>query len=138
MAHRLPRIEQALQQALAEVIQQRLRDPRLPMMLTITSVRVTPDLAEARVSFSQIPDTEADIEASLEILEGARGYLRSEAARLVKLRIMPQLVFFYDNSGRHSQRVNELLNQWKDESARNAPPPAEADEAPQDDKAASP
>lgn len=106
------------------------------MMLTITRVSVTPDLAEARVSFSQIPDGEADIEASLEILEGARGYLRSEVARLVKLRVMPQLVFFYDNSGRHSQRVNELLNQWKEESARNAPAPVGDAEAPEDSEGA--
>lgn len=128
MSHRLPRIEQALQQALAELIQHKLRDPRLPVMLTITRVSVTKDLSQCRVSFSQIPDGPEDVEASLDALMAARGLLRTEAARMVKLRVMPQLEFFYDDSGRKSQRVNELLNQWKQESANlaaEAPAPDE-------------
>lgn len=128
MSHRLPRIEQAIQQALAEIIQQRLRDPRLPMMLTITRVGVTKDLAQCRVSFSQLPDDQQAIDDSLEALEAARGFLRNELARSVKLRAMPALEFFYDDSGRKSQRVNELLNQWKEETKKNAPPTTDGED----------
>ncbi len=116
MQHRQGRVEETIRTALAEIIQRQLRDPRLPMIFNITTVRVTRDLQEAKVYFTQLPDSEADIDETLDLLEHAKGFLRSEMGKHLRLRYTPILRFYYDESLVNARRIDELL------ASANVPP----------------
>jgi ribosome-binding factor A len=122
MSHRLPRIEENIREVLAEIIHNRIRDPRLPVIFTVTGVKASPDLADARVFFSQIPDDPDAIYDTLDLLTGAAGYLRSELAREVSLRRTPALVFEYDGTVKRANRIEQLL-------AENRPRPVDPQES---------
>ena len=75
--------------------------------VTVTEVRVTNDLSFATVYYI-VPEYLKDkIPASL---ERAKGYLRSELARRVKARKMPELIFKYDEALEYGNHINEIIN----------------------------
>ena len=82
-------VESQLQRALTAAIAG-LRDPRVPLIVTVERVSVTPDYATARVYLSAI----GELGPLLAALEGARGRLQGEVARSVKLRRTPALAFY--------------------------------------------
>jgi len=97
------------------------RDPRLAEV-TITEVRVTPDLLLARIYFSVLGEAEAEREA-LAALERAGGFLRSQLAERLSLRFVPELTFLLDKSAEYGRRIEELLDQIAAE-----PPPEDGPE----------
>lgn len=118
--HRIPRVEEQIREILAEVVTRDLKDPRIPMLLTIREVRVTRDLSEAKIYFSQLPDDEESVEATLDALEGAAGFLRTQVAHRVTFKTTPQLRFFYDDTEQRAQRIEQIL------AESDIPPAADA------------
>lgn len=106
---RLQRINEQVKKELSEMLQFEVKDPRVGFV-TITGVSVTPDLQQATVHISVMGTPEEKEEALLG-LEKAKGFLRSQLGRRVKLRHTPELVFKLDQSLEYSGRINELLNQ---------------------------
>ncbi len=127
MAHRLQRIEENIRSILAEIIQQRVRDPRMPVIFTITGVKTSPDLGDAHIYFSQMPDDEESIEQTLDALESASGFLRTALSRELDLRRTPALMFHFDKTEQRANRIEKLL-------AENRPPPLEPEEVPPDER----
>jgi len=106
ISHRAERLADELRAALS-VIVSGMADPRIGFV-TVTGVRLSPDLRHARVMVSVLGD-EAQQRASLKRLEAARQYLRHELAQEVALRFTPELSFELDLGVEYSQRVDELL-----------------------------
>ena len=85
-------------------------DPRVGM-LSVTDVEISRDLAYAKVFVSFVGErSQKDIDAALEALNGASGYLRKLLAGSIKLRITPKLQFSYDESGRRGQHLSALID----------------------------
>jgi ribosome-binding factor A len=103
------RVAELVHRELSLLLMHQVRDPRLAGV-TITEVRVTPDLMLARVYFTVLGDTGQDQEA-LAALERANGYLRTQLAGQVRLRSVPELIFELDTSAAYGQRIEELLAQ---------------------------
>jgi len=91
------------------LLMREVRDPRLAD-ITITEVRVTPDLLIARIYYTVLGDAEQEKEAAI-ALESALGYLRTQLAGRVRLRLAPELVFELDQSAAYGRRIDELLGQ---------------------------
>lgn len=108
-SRRQRRVAQQIHRELGQLLMREVRDPRLAEV-TITEVRVTPDLLLARIYFSVLGDAEADREA-LTALERAGGYLRTQLAERLRLRFVPELVFQLDKSAEYGRRIEELLDQ---------------------------
>ncbi len=108
-SHRTERVEEAIREALTLVIQQEVQDPRLPGIFTLSKVRVTPDFTDAKVYFTQVPETDEDIDDTLDMLERASGFLRKRLAQEVNLRTTPRLQFYHDEQTRQAERIEELL-----------------------------
>lgn len=125
MTHRLQRIEESIRTILAEVIQNKLRDPRMPVIFSITGVKTAPDLSDARVYFSQMPDDEDAIDQTLDALESAAGFLRTSLSRELNLRRTPTLTFEYDATEARASRIEQLL-------AENLPPASDDSEGKDD------
>jgi ribosome-binding factor A len=79
-------------------------------MITITKVRVSPDLSLARVYISIFPSENA--KAQLEHMQTYIRSIRNELGKRIKnqVRIVPELAFFIDDSQDYVEHINELLN----------------------------
>ncbi|ARG96409.1 30S ribosome-binding factor RbfA [Legionella micdadei] len=104
---RIDRVAEMMQRKLSQIIQQEIKDPRLPAFITISSVKVTADLGHAKVYFTAL---NADKEKTASILNSAASYLRTALARSVKLRTVPQLHFVYDESIEYGRRLSRLID----------------------------
>jgi ribosome-binding factor A len=117
------RVGEEMRHALARIFEHGLHDPALAeIALTVTEVRVTPDLKNATVYIMPLGGAHAP-----EVMTGlkrAEGYLRHELARAVKLRYAPALHFTLDTSFEHASEIDALLR--RPEVARDLAPPAKA------------
>ena len=91
------------------LLMREVRDPRLAS-ITLTEVRVTPDLQIARVYYTVLGGAD-EVKAAASALQSASGYLRTQLAAQVRLRLAPELVFQLDESAEHGRRIDELLAQ---------------------------
>ncbi len=103
------RIAEQIQRELSQIIRLELKDPRVGM-ITITDVEVTSDYEHAKVFFTRLGDT-ADNPSVTRALEHAAGFLRSELAHRMRLRIVPQLHFEYDESVERGVRLSQLIDE---------------------------
>jgi ribosome-binding factor A len=103
------RVAEAIHRELSLLLVREVRDPRLAD-ITITDVRITPDLLIARIYFTVLGDAEAEKEA-LAALQHAGGFLRTQLATRVRLRFAPELIFEVDKSVAYGRRIEELLDQ---------------------------
>jgi ribosome-binding factor A len=97
-------------------------------MVSISSVKVTPDLLEARfyISFFQVKDAKA----ALDKIEGRHHDIKKELAAKVRhqLRSIPVLKFFYDDTLDNVFRMEELFKKIKEESTDNSPQSTEPEQ----------
>lgn len=116
---RTQRVSDQLQKELARFIQQDIKDPRLGMV-TVSGVDVTRDLAYAKVFVTFLGEEDKDaIAEQLEVLNKAAGFLRSLLAKSIKLRIMPQLRFHYDESITRGQYLSSLIDKAINEDSQH-------------------
>ncbi len=104
---RIDRISEELKRELGEAIRT-LKDPRIPMMTSIVSARVTSDLRYAKIYVSIMGDKEVKDEA-ISALKSAAPFLRRSVAGKMMLRYTPELIFELDNSIEYGSHINELL-----------------------------
>lgn len=127
------RLGEQIRQDLGDLLAREVRDPGIGFV-TITRVRVTDDLLQARAFYTSLGDAAA-AEKTARALDRALPFLRRALAHRLGLRRVPDLTFAVDESIGHQARVEELLEQIKrDESARAAgsPEPTPPDDDPND------
>lgn len=93
----------------AETLERRIKDPRLGFV-TVTDVRVTPDLREASVFYTVYGDEEARAATST-ALESAKGVVRSEVGRQTGIKFTPTITFIPDAIPDTARHVEDLLKQ---------------------------
>lgn len=116
---RTRRISEQLQRELADLIRNELNDPRIGMV-TVSAVEVTRDLAHAKVFIAVLGADAEQIDASLDALSSAAGYLRKLLGRQLKLRTIPALHFHYDDSFDRGARLSQLINEAIARDERNS------------------
>src|SRR5881398_3453256 len=114
-----------VQQLLAERFARGMRDPRIGLV-TITGVKMSPDLREARVYWTVHGDAEQR-KHTAKGLENARGFLRREIGAELKLRLTPTLHFTYDEAIDRGERIEQLIRQVHEERDGSAGARAEAE-----------
>ena len=115
MAHRIPRINQLLRQEISELLRRQVKDPRLGTFITITEVDTSPDLRYARIFVTCIGGEEQKDEI-LAGLAAASGFFRSELAKRLELRRMPELSFQWDESIERGGRLLDLIDEISSDS----------------------
>lgn len=104
---RTDRVAQQIQRELAELVRLEVNDPRV-RLVTITAVEVANDYSHAKIFFTRLDGKHEEAQQGL---ERAAGFLRSQLARSLKLRVMPQLHFVYDESVERGSRLSQLIDQ---------------------------
>jgi ribosome-binding factor A len=104
---RARRVAEQVQRTLSEMLRREVRDPRLKPV-TITHVRMSPDLSHAWVNFELLTGDSHD-PVQLEILEEAARYLRGPLGRALRLRIAPHIHFQPDEELERGHRLDDLI-----------------------------
>ena len=116
MSRRTDRVSQLVRAEVARILGQETTDPRL-RLVTLTHVRVSPDLGNAQVYWSCLSgDDEQNVERVAEALDGASGYMRRHLAEALPLRRAPALHFRHDPSMALGARTLATLRGMRDES----------------------
>lgn len=114
-AARARRLSVRIREVVAETLRTQVKDPRLGM-ITLTDVRVTPDLREATVYYTVLGD--ADEHAATAVaLDSARGVLRTQVGRQTGIKFTPTLAFVNDQIPDTARQIDELLDRARQADA---------------------
>ena len=109
MMDRTGRISEEMKKEVSAIIQNELKDPRLPKIVSVMSADVTKDLRYAKVYISVL-GSEEDKKKALEGLKSAAGFIRREVGHRLQLRYTPELLFELDNSIERGVYISKLIN----------------------------
>jgi len=123
---RVDRVGALVQQEMSRLIVERTRDPRIGFV-TVTHVKMTPDLKSAVVFVSVLGDEKTKL-SSVEGLEHARGFFQREIGESLKLRFTPRIQFELDRSLERGLEIDRILRDVLP-SATEAQPEEEKPEA---------
>jgi ribosome-binding factor A len=105
---RSQRVSDLLREEIADIITYRLKDPRIGFV-TVTGVDVTEDIKMASVYVSVLHEEEK--KSTIEILNAAKSFVRSELSKRLRMKFIPSIEFRLDVSAEYGSRIEKLLNE---------------------------
>ena len=99
------RVNDSVMQEISMIVRE-VKDPRVGM-ITVTGADVSGDLKYAKIYFSSLTGDEKE---TLKGLKSASGFIRSQLAQRLNLRVTPELTFIYDDSVSHGAHIASLLS----------------------------
>jgi ribosome-binding factor A len=114
---RMRRVDEAIRQVIGDAVAGDLKDPRVGFV-TVTDVRTSPDLSQARVYVSVLGadggiSQPHERETTLDGLRSAHGFLQARIAGELHLKRTPTLEFSYDETTDRALRVEELIDEME-------------------------
>lgn len=107
---RSQRLSILLKEEVADIVLHKIKDPRIGFV-TVTDVELSEDLRLAKVFVTVLKDE--DRELTLQILNEAKGFVRGEIAKRLRIKIIPTFEFLYDESIDRGFRIDKLLREIK-------------------------
>lgn len=107
--HRAFRLAESIKAEVSKIIRENIKDPRLGFV-TVTDAEVADDLRHAKI-FVSVMGNEEEIKISMDVLNKAAGYIRSELSKIISLRYFPEISFKYDQSIEHGAHISKLLSE---------------------------
>ena len=108
MSYKTDRVAGEIIREVSGIIRDKVHNPKIPFMTTVTAAEVSKDLKYARIYVSVIGDEAGAIEA----LNSSAGFIRHElAARLRNMRTIPALTFRIDSSGEYGRKIDSILKE---------------------------
>ena len=98
-----------MQKVLSDIIQNRLGDPRITFMTTVTAAKMSSDLTHCTVFISVFGDDKTKQEA-MRAIEHAKGFIRCEMVKQINLRVAPELHFKLDNTLDEAEKLDDAIN----------------------------
>lgn len=107
--NRIGRIDEEYRKELSQIIGYELKNPNVTGMISVTKVKVTPDLKYAKVYVSIL--NSKNIKETMEGLKKSSGFIRTELAKRINLRNTPELVFEIDDSIEYGAKIDSILKE---------------------------
>ena len=104
---RLGRINEELRKEISNIITFELKDPNITGLISVTKVKITPDLKYAKKYGSSLNAKRN--EKTLQGLKDSSGFIRTQIAKTINLRITPQLVFEIDDSIEYGMKIDSII-----------------------------
>jgi ribosome-binding factor A len=104
---RADRVADLIKAEISDILLRQINDPQV-RGITITGVKVTDDLRQARVFFVRMGQNACSDE-TMKGLHRAAGFLRRELGKRLRLRHVPEIIFTFDESFEYGDRINRLL-----------------------------
>ena len=127
--NRTIRLAEQIRIEIGDILARQVHDPGVGF-LTLTRVKVTDDLLQARIFYTSM-GAPAELKKTASALDRAMPFIRRALGQRLQLRRVPEITFRYDESVAHQARVEELLDDIKREDAERAAAaaPGDSDEA---------
>ncbi len=109
--HRLERLRELIKSEFGQILQRDLKDPRIGFV-SVTDVELSNDYSHVRIFVSVMGDHETK-RLTMEGLESAKGHIRTELGRRIRLRHTPEVHLIADNSIERGSRIFQLLEEVK-------------------------
>ena len=106
--NKLNRIDEELKKEISNIINYELNNPKVTGLISVTDVKTTPDLRFSRVYVSIL--NAKNTKASLAALKKSAGYIRTEIAKKINLRLTPEFIFLLDESMEYGAKIDSILN----------------------------
>ena len=113
------RINAEMQRALSQILREEVKDPRLPLMLSVVHCEVAPDLKTCKAYISMIGDEEAQQDC-MAALKSASGFIRREIAHSLNLRLTPEITYILDQSIEYGVNMSQKIDQIMEEQNARA------------------
>ena len=115
---RVRRIADRIQVIVAEMLERRIKDPRLGFV-TVTDVRVSGDTQQASIFYTVLGDG-PDLDGTAAALASAKGLIRSEVGKQLGMRHVPTLEFIHDALPESARQIDDLLERVRQSDAEVA------------------
>ncbi len=109
---RLSKLSEQIKKEISKIIQNEIKDPRVPMLTSVVAVEVTRDLRYAKVFISVFGDENKKSEC-IEGLKSASGYIRKEVGSRMNIRYIPELIFEIDRSIEYGMHIDKVIKEMK-------------------------
>lgn len=106
--NKLNRIDEELKKELSHIISYELKNPKVTGLISVTDVKTTPDLKYAKVFVSIL--NAKNTKATLANLKKSAGFIRTQIAKKVNLRVTPEFVFILDDTMEYGAKIDSILN----------------------------
>lgn len=103
-----------MRKVMQDIISNELKDPRVPLLTSVTQVKMTRDLSHATV-FISVFGNDHDKKEALDAIEGATGFIRFQMCKRINLRLAPELHFKLDNTLDEAARMDAIIDRVKAE-----------------------
>ncbi len=107
--NRLNRINEELKREISNIINYEVTNSNVTGIVSVTSVKITPDLRYAKVYVSIL--NSKNVKQTLAGLKSSSGFIRSRVAEKVNLRVTPELIFELDDSMQYGQKIDTILKE---------------------------
>ncbi|HDZ5992255.1 30S ribosome-binding factor RbfA [Staphylococcus aureus] len=104
---RAERVGEQMKKELMDIINNKVKDHRVGF-ITITDVVLTNDLSQAKV-FLTVLGNDKEVENTFKALDKAKGFIKSELGSRMRLRIMPELMYEYDQSIEYGNKIERMI-----------------------------
>ena len=105
--NRLNRINEELKREISNIINYEVTNSNVTGMVSVTSVKISPDLRYAKVYLSIL--NSRNTKQTLAALKSSSGFIRSRIAAKINLRVTPELVFELDESMQYEEKIDTIL-----------------------------
>ena len=99
-----------IQQEVSLLISRNMKDRRIGFV-TVTGVRMSPDLRHAKIFISTMESSEEEKSDTLEILNNASGWIRRELGHKIRVKFLPDIVFLTDHSKDYGDKIDRLIDE---------------------------
>ena len=104
---RAERVGEQMKKEIMDIVNNKVKDPRVGF-ITITDVDLTNDLSQAKV-YLTVLGSEKKLMIRLKLLDKAKGFIKSELGSRMRLRIVPELFFEYDESIEYGNKIEKMI-----------------------------
>ena len=105
--NRLNRIDEEMKKEISHIISNEIKNPNVTGLISVTKVKVTPDLKYAKVYVSIL--NAKSTKGTLANLKKSAGFIRTELAKTMNLRVTPEIIFELDESMEYGAKIDSIL-----------------------------
>ena len=108
-SNRFNRIEEELKKVVSNIILYDIKDPNITGLISVTKTKITPDLKYAKVYISIL--NSKNIKETFAIMKKSSGFVRTQVAKKMNLRITPEIIFELDDSMEYGEKIDAILKE---------------------------
>lgn len=111
---RLNRVNEELKKEISRILTFELKNAKVNGLVSVTKAKITPDFKYAKIYISIL--NAKNVRKTMEGLKESSGFIRSQVAKNINLRVTPELTFELDDSLEYGAKIDRILKELKDES----------------------